>query len=207
MYLLHKISTKPKLRESCFFTKARFLLYPKKEFCYSTYLARFSRERGGGGGLFHCVVCFVVVVVLLVLLFHHCLLCRGVVVVSLWYCCCCRVVVVVVVLCCFIVVCVVLLLLFVWFCCCCFVVVYCCGFIVVYCCGFVVVLYSLWSEIIATLISATGGNFSAIHVDYVDFVPESGWRFRSRNLEMNIKINFLSKKIKYKINCLSKINK
>ena len=33
-----------------------------------------------------------------------------------------------------------------------------------------------------TLFSATGGNFSAIHVDYVDFVPETGWRFRSRNL-------------------------
>ena len=31
MYLLHKTSTKPKLRESCFFMKARFLLYyPKK---------------------------------------------------------------------------------------------------------------------------------------------------------------------------------
>ena len=42
--------------------------------------------------------------------------------------------------------------------------------------------YSLWSEIIATLLSVTGGNFSAIHVDYVDFVPESGRRFRSRNL-------------------------
>ena len=49
--------------------------------------------------------------------------------------------------------------------------------------------YSLWSEIIATLISATGGNFSAIHIDYVDFVPELGRRFRSRNLEMSIKNN------------------
>ena len=27
-----------------------------------------------------------------------------------------------------------------------------------------------------------GSNFHAIHVDYVDFVPELGWRFRSRNL-------------------------
>ena len=44
------------------------------------------------------------------------------------------------------------------------------------------ILYSLWSVILATLFSATGGNFSAIHVDYVDFVPELGWRFRSRNL-------------------------
>ena len=43
-------------------------------------------------------------------------------------------------------------------------------------------IYSLWSEIIATLLSATGGNFSVIHVDYVDFVPESGRQFRSRNL-------------------------
>ena len=42
--------------------------------------------------------------------------------------------------------------------------------------------YSLWSIILATLFSATGGNFSAIHVDYVDFVPELGWRLRSRNL-------------------------
>ena len=42
--------------------------------------------------------------------------------------------------------------------------------------------YSLWSVKLATLFSATGGNFSAIHIDYVDFVPELGWRFRSRNL-------------------------
>ena len=42
--------------------------------------------------------------------------------------------------------------------------------------------YSLWSVILATLFSATGGNFSAIHVDYVDFVPELGLRFRSHNL-------------------------
>ena len=27
-----------------------------------------------------------------------------------------------------------------------------------------------------------GSNSHAIHVDYVDFVPELGWRFRSRNL-------------------------
>ena len=33
-----------------------------------------------------------------------------------------------------------------------------------------------------TLFSATGGNFSAIHIDYMDFVPELGWRFQSRNL-------------------------
>ena len=44
------------------------------------------------------------------------------------------------------------------------------------------IYYSLWSVKLATLISATGGNFSAIHVDYVDFVPELGWRFQSRNL-------------------------
>ena len=37
-------------------------------------------------------------------------------------------------------------------------------------------------SLVATLFSATGGNFSAIHVDYVDFVPELGGRFRSRNL-------------------------
>ena len=43
-------------------------------------------------------------------------------------------------------------------------------------------IYSLWSVILATLFSATGGNFSAIHVEYVDFVPELDWRFRSRNL-------------------------
>ena len=36
--------------------------------------------------------------------------------------------------------------------------------------------------ILATLFSATSGNFSAIHVDYVDFVPELGWQFQSRNL-------------------------
>ena len=36
--------------------------------------------------------------------------------------------------------------------------------------------YSLWSF----NFSATGSNFCAIHVDYVDFVPELGWRFRSR---------------------------
>ena len=42
--------------------------------------------------------------------------------------------------------------------------------------------YSLWSLILTTLFSATGGNFSAIHIDYVDFVPELGWRFQSRNL-------------------------
>ena len=48
-------------------------------------------------------------------------------------------------------------------------------------------IYSLWSVILATLFSATGGNFSAIHVDYVDFVPELGWRFRSCNLWMSIK--------------------
>ena len=43
-------------------------------------------------------------------------------------------------------------------------------------------IYSIWSRILATLLSATGGNFSAIHVDYMDFVPELGWQFRSRNL-------------------------
>ena len=42
---------------------------------------------------------------------------------------------------------------------------------------------------LATLFSATGGNFSAIHIDYVDFVPVLGWRFRSRNLWMSIKNN------------------
>ena len=30
---------------------------------------------------------------------------------------------------------------------------------------------------LATLFSATGGNFSVIHIDYVDFVPELGWQF------------------------------
>ena len=44
------------------------------------------------------------------------------------------------------------------------------------------VLYSLWSLILTTLFYATRGNFCAIHIDYVDFVPELGWRFRSRNL-------------------------
>ena len=48
-------------------------------------------------------------------------------------------------------------------------------------------IYSLWSVILATLFSATGDNFSAIPVEYVDFVPELGWRFRSCNLWMSIK--------------------
>ena len=42
--------------------------------------------------------------------------------------------------------------------------------------------YSLWSLILTTLFSVTSGNFSAIHVDYVDFVPELGWQFQSHNL-------------------------
>ena len=41
---------------------------------------------------------------------------------------------------------------------------------------------SLWSLKLATLFSATGSNFSAIHIEYVDFVPELGWQFQSRNL-------------------------
>ena len=48
-------------------------------------------------------------------------------------------------------------------------------------------IYSLWSVKLATLFSVTGGNFSVIHVDYMDFVPELGWRFQSRNLWMRIK--------------------
>ena len=40
-------------------------------------------------------------------------------------------------------------------------------------------LYSLWSEILATLIPATSGLVSVIHVEYVDFVPELGWQFQS----------------------------
>ena len=42
--------------------------------------------------------------------------------------------------------------------------------------------YSLWSLILTTLFPVTGGNFSVIHVDYVDFVPELGSRFWSCNL-------------------------
>ena len=42
--------------------------------------------------------------------------------------------------------------------------------------------YSLWSLILTTLFSVTSGNFSAIHIDYVDFVPELGWQFQSHNL-------------------------
>ena len=33
-----------------------------------------------------------------------------------------------------------------------------------------------------SLFSVTGVNFSAILIDYVDLVPELGWRFRSHNL-------------------------
>ena len=43
-------------------------------------------------------------------------------------------------------------------------------------------IYSLWSVKLATLFSATGGFGSAIHVEYMDFVPELGWQFRSHNL-------------------------
>ena len=43
--------------------------------------------------------------------------------------------------------------------------------------------YSLWSFKLATIFSATGSNFCVIHVDYVVFVPELGWRFRSRNID------------------------
>ena len=45
--------------------------------------------------------------------------------------------------------------------------------------------YSLcvWSLKLATIFSVTGSNFCVIHVDYVDFVPELGWRFRSRNID------------------------
>ena len=42
--------------------------------------------------------------------------------------------------------------------------------------------YSLWSIILATLFSVTGGFGSAIHVEYMDFVPELGWQFWSLNL-------------------------
>ena len=42
--------------------------------------------------------------------------------------------------------------------------------------------YSLWSVKLATLFSATGGFGSAIHVEYMDFVPELGWQFWSLNL-------------------------
>ena len=34
----------------------------------------------------------------------------------------------------------------------------------------------------ATLFPATGGFGSAIHIQYVDFVPELGWKFQSLNL-------------------------
>ena len=37
-------------------------------------------------------------------------------------------------------------------------------------------MYSLWSVKLATLLPATGGNFSVIHIEYVDFVPELGWQ-------------------------------
>ena len=43
-------------------------------------------------------------------------------------------------------------------------------------------MYSLWFIKLATLFSVTGGFGSAIHVDNMDFVPELGWRFWSRNL-------------------------
>ena len=36
-------------------------------------------------------------------------------------------------------------------------------------------IYSLWSVIVTTLFSATSGYGSAIHVEYVDFLPELGW--------------------------------
>ena len=39
--------------------------------------------------------------------------------------------------------------------------------------------YSLWSLILATLFSVTSTFLSAIHVEYVDFVPELGWQFWS----------------------------
>ena len=42
--------------------------------------------------------------------------------------------------------------------------------------------YSLWSFILTTLFSVTRGNFSAIDIDYVDFVPELSWRYQSHNL-------------------------
>ena len=42
--------------------------------------------------------------------------------------------------------------------------------------------HSLWSIKLATLFSATGGFGSVIHTEYVDFVPELGWRFQSHNL-------------------------
>ena len=44
------------------------------------------------------------------------------------------------------------------------------------------IYYSLWSLKLATLFLRPGSNFHAIHVDYVDFVPELGWQFWSRNL-------------------------
>ena len=48
--------------------------------------------------------------------------------------------------------------------------------------GFLVFLYSLWSIKLATLFSVTGGLFSAIHIEYMDFVLELGWQFQSHNL-------------------------
>ena len=50
-----------------------------------------------------------------------------------------------------------------------------------------IILYSLWSIKLATLFSVTGGFFSAIHIEYMDFLLELGWQFWSRNLLMNIK--------------------
>ena len=44
-------------------------------------------------------------------------------------------------------------------------------------------MYSLWSVKLATHFPVTGGNFSVIHIEHVDFVPELGWQFWSRNLD------------------------
>ena len=37
--------------------------------------------------------------------------------------------------------------------------------------------YSLWSKILTTLFSVNSGFGSAIHTEYMDFVPELGWQF------------------------------